>query len=91
MKQAKLSVLRRNLSTLLNAVNNDHEPLMVTRRRGKPVVLLSLEDYEALDRSASLRMANSPSMNKLLSSFAEVDEISFVPDVLTDHDKSGRG
>ncbi len=91
MKQAKLSVLRRNLATLLNAVNNDHEPLLVTRRRGKPVVLLSLEDYEALDRSASPRIANSPSMDKLLNSFAEVDEITFVPDVVTAPDKAGRG
>ena len=51
MKQASLTHLRRNLSSMLNAVNNDHEPLIVNRRRGKPVVVMSLEDYEAMGRA----------------------------------------
>ncbi|WP_299851249.1 type II toxin-antitoxin system Phd/YefM family antitoxin [uncultured Roseovarius sp.] len=87
MKQAKLSDLRRNLSSMLNAVNNDHEPLIVTRRRGKPVVMMSLEDFQAMDRPAP-RFATSPSMDRLINSFAEVDEIAFLPHALEDSKKS---
>ena len=77
MKQASLTHLRKNLSTFLNAVNNDREPLIVTRRRGKPVVMISLEEYQALERVAA-PAPPADSMSKLLKSLAEVDEITFV-------------
>ena len=60
MKKASLTALRRNLSDMLNAVNADREPLVVTRRRGKPVVLMSLEDYQDMQRSQ--RAAEMPTM-----------------------------
>ena len=92
MKQAKLTDLRRNLSSMLNAVNNDREPLVVTRRRGKPVVMISLEDYHALSappvRHAS-RVPTSTSVNSLLNSLVEADEISFIPNGLNDSEASG--
>ena len=77
MKQASLTHLRRNLSTYLNEVNNEREPLIVTRRRGKPVVMISLEDYQAMERVAA-PAPQADSMRKLLSSLSEVDEITFV-------------
>ena len=81
MKQASLTKLRQNLSEFLNAVNTDHEPLVVTRRRGQPVVMISLEDYEAMARPAHAvhQIRASTTANRLLSSFAEVDEIAFLP------------
>ncbi len=89
MKQAKLTELRRNLSTMLNAVNNDHEPLIVTRRRGKPVVMISLEDFEAMSRPATQVMASRDSA-RLLSSLTEVDEITFVANTPEEPDKHGQ-
>lgn len=32
----------------MERVCQNHEPMVVTRRDGRPVVMLSLEDYEAL-------------------------------------------
>ncbi len=76
MKQAKLTELRRNLSAMLNAVNKDHEPLVVTQRRGAPVVVMSLEDYQAMDRRAAVP-ARPEAPSSLLKSLSEVDEITF--------------
>lgn len=54
MKHASSTDLRKNLSAMMDAVTADHEPLLVTRAGGKPVVMLSLEDYEAMDETTYL-------------------------------------
>ncbi len=78
MKQASLTDLRRNLSDMLNAVNTDREPLVVTRRRGKPVVMMSLEDYRAMERAPKPKPV-SESAAGLWKALSEVDEMAFVP------------
>lgn len=83
MKHASLSDLRRNLSTMLNAVDKDHEPLVVTRKSGKPVVMVSLEDFEALGRGPAPK-PRSASMDHLIKALTEVDEMRFVPRTLED-------
>ncbi|EPC00320.1 hypothetical protein L861_07430 [Litchfieldella anticariensis FP35 = DSM 16096] len=40
-----LSKARRNLEHLCDDVCKRHEPLIITRKNGRHVVLLSLEDY----------------------------------------------
>lgn len=35
-------------------MNEDHLPILITRQNGKPAVLVSLEDYNALDETAYL-------------------------------------
>lgn len=81
MKKASLTALRRNLSDMLNAVNADREPLVVTRRRGKPVVLMSLEDYQDMQRSqrAAEQRDVPESAAGLWKALSEVDEMRFVP------------
>ena len=54
MKHTSSTVLRANLSAMMDKVNDDHEPLLVTRAKGKPVVVVSLEDFEAMDETAYL-------------------------------------
>lgn len=106
MKTASLTQLRRNLSDILNAVINDREPLLVSRRRGKPVVVMSLEDFEALNKAAALpatkpaaptpvrpaapRRVSTSAVGRLLRSFSEVDEISFMPKPTDAPETAGR-
>ncbi len=78
MKMTNLTNLRRNLSDMLNAVNADREPLVVTRRRGKPVVLMSLEDYRSMERLQRPAVV-SDSASGLWKALSEVDEMAFVP------------
>ena len=46
--------LRDNLKGVLDKVCQDHTPLLVTRQRGEDVIILSKEDYNALDETAYL-------------------------------------
>ncbi len=64
MKHTTSTDLRKNLSALMDKVNDDHEPLLVTRANGKPVLMVSVEDYESLDETAYL--LSSPANAKAL-------------------------
>ena len=44
MKTLSSTDLRANLSAVMDRVNDDHEPVIVTRAKGRPVVMVSLED-----------------------------------------------
>ena len=61
---------RANLAKTMEKVCNDHEPVIITRKRESPVVMLSLEDYQSMERPlicfAPLRMQDicwNPSQN----------------------------
>jgi antitoxin YefM len=54
MKTLSSTQLRANLSAVMDQVNDDHEPVIVTRTRGKPVVLVSLEDWASMDETTYL-------------------------------------
>lgn len=46
MKVMSLSELRRNPGRVIDEAVDDHEPVLITRDRGKPAaVLMSLEDF----------------------------------------------
>ena len=45
---------RSRLTKLLEQVNDDGVPVLITRQRGKPAVLMSLDEYAALDETAHL-------------------------------------
>ena len=48
------STLRANLASTMDRVCNDHEVLIITRNGDQAVVMLSLEDYKALEETAYL-------------------------------------
>lgn len=45
---------RNKLTQLLEKVTDDGAPVLITRQRGKPAVLISLEEYASLDETAHL-------------------------------------
>ena len=45
---------RENLASTMDHVCADHSPVIITRNRDQSVVMLSLEDYEALEETAHL-------------------------------------
>ena len=69
MKHTSSTDLRANLSSMMDRVNDDHEPLLVTRAKGKPVIVISLEDYEAMDETAYLLAspANAKALREAIS------------------------
>ena len=77
MKHTSSTDLRANLSAMMDKVNDDHEPLLVTRAKGKPVVVVSLEDFEAMDETAYL--LSSPANRAALDrAIGESDPKKFV-------------
>lgn len=54
MKTLSSTELRVNLSAVMDRVNDDHEPVIVHRARGKPVVMVSLEDWASMDETTYL-------------------------------------
>ena len=55
---------RQNLAKTMEKVCKDHAPVIVTRRTSNSVVIMSLEDYEALEETAYL--LRSPKNARLL-------------------------
>ena len=48
------TTVRANLASAMDRVCDDHEPLIITRNGEQSVVMLSLEDYKALEETAYL-------------------------------------
>ncbi len=64
--------LRANLAAKMDAVNDDHSPILVTRARGKAAVLISAEDYAAVEETLYL-LASPKNAERLREAIAELD------------------
>ncbi len=60
MKTTSYSDLRRNLAAAIDKVTADHEPILITRDRGKPAaVLMSVEDFASYEETRYLLQSPS--------------------------------
>lgn len=66
------SSARANLAQTMNRVCEDHEPLIITRNSEQSVVMLSLEDFKALEETAYL-LRNPANARRLLSATAALE------------------
>ena len=72
MENISYSAFRSHLAKMLDKVNDDHVPLLITRQNGKPAVLVSLEDFHAYEETAYL-MASPKNAARLSRSVAEAE------------------
>ena len=77
MKTLSSTELRANLSAVMDRVNDDHEPVIVHRAKGKPVVMVSLEDWASMDETTYL-LANPANRAHLKASLADAKAGRFV-------------
>ena len=54
MDAVTYTAARAGLAKTMDRVCEDHEPIIITRKGSGPVVMLSLDDYEALNETAYL-------------------------------------
>jgi antitoxin YefM len=54
MKAMTYTAARENLAETMQRVCEDHAPVVITRRRDQAVVMMALDDYEALEETAYL-------------------------------------
>ena len=71
MNAITYSAARANLATTMDRVCEDHEPLIITGGGERSVVMLSLEDYKALEETAYL-LRNPATARRLRSSVAQL-------------------
>jgi antitoxin YefM len=62
----------RNLASTMDRVCNDHEALIITRNGEQAVVMLSLEDYKALEETAYL-LHTPANARRLLSAATQLN------------------
>jgi antitoxin YefM len=63
---------RSNLAKTMEKVCEDHDPVIITRRNENSVVMMSLEDYQALEETAYL-LRSPKSARRLLESIAQLE------------------
>jgi len=73
MDAISYTAVRANLSKTMEKVCNDHAPIIITRKRESPVVMLSLEDYQAMEETTYLLRSPANARN-LLESIAVLEE-----------------
>ncbi len=72
MDTISYSSFRSQLSSVLDKVNDDHKPMMITRQNGKAAVVMSLEDFNAYEETAYL-MASPKNAERLNRAIAELE------------------
>lgn len=66
------TTVRANLAKTMDRVCSDHEALIITRNGEKSVVMLSLEDYKALEETAYL-LRTPANAKRLLTAAAQLN------------------
>ena len=66
------SEARNQLAKTMEKVCDDHAPLIITRKNARSVVMMSLDDYEALEETAYL-LRSPGNVRRLLESIAEIE------------------
>ena len=66
------SKARATLAQPIDAVCENHEPVIITKKNDRSVVMLSLEDYQALEETSYL-LRNPKNAHRLLDSVNELD------------------
>ncbi len=54
MKAINYTTARQNLARIMDEVGEAHEPVIITRQSESAVVMMSMEDYQALEETAHL-------------------------------------
>ena len=72
MKAISYTAARSNLAKTMEHICDDHEPVVITRKNERSVVMLSLEDYEALEETAYL-LRSPKNMKRLIESISQLE------------------
>jgi antitoxin YefM len=67
------SAARANLAKTMDRVCEDHEPLIITRNGEQSVVMVSLDDFKALEETAYL-LRSPANAKRLLAAVSQLSE-----------------
>lgn len=83
MKAISYTLIRSNLAKTMERICDDHEPVVITRKNERSVVMLSLEDYEALEETAYL-LRSPKNVRRLIESISQLENGGGSPRKLTE-------
>ena len=63
---------RQNLAKTMESVCNNHDPVIITSKRERSVVMISLEDYTAMEETSYL-LRSPKNAKRLLESIYEIE------------------
>jgi antitoxin YefM len=72
MEAITYTAARQNLAKTMEKVCRDRAPMIVTRKSSNSVVIMSLEDYEALEETAYL-LRSPKNTRRLIESIAQLE------------------
>lgn len=72
MDTVTYSTARANLADTMDRVCEDHEPIIITRNGEQAVVMMSLEDFKALEETSYL-LRSPKNARRLLESIATLE------------------
>ncbi len=72
MNTMTYTAARQNLASTMLAVCNDHEPVIITSKRDKAVVMISLDDFKSMEETSYL-LRSPNNAKRLLESIQEVE------------------
>lgn len=72
MKTVNYTDARQNLTSIMNEAIDDRIPILITRQKGIPCVLLSLDEYQSLEETAYL-LRSPANARHLLDSIDELN------------------
>ena len=72
MRAITYTSARNNLASTMKKVCDDHDPIIITRKSNEAVILMSLEDYEALNETAYL-LQSPKNAKRLIDSIKELN------------------
>ena len=72
MDSITYSDFRSHLAETLDSVNNDHKPILITRKGGKAAVVIGLDDFHSYEETAYL-MASPVNAARLNESIAQIE------------------
>lgn len=72
MKAITYTAARENLASTMDQVCQDRDPVVITRNRDQSVVMLSLDEYEALEETAHL-LRSPANARRLLTALQQLE------------------
>ena len=72
MEIVSYSEARNNLKAVMDRAVNDHVPIAISRQRGKPVVIVDLDDWNNMNDTRYL-MASPANAKRLIEAIDDLD------------------
>ena len=72
MRSMTYSFARQHLAETMEKICVDHDPVTITSKRDKAVVVMALDDYESLQETSYL-LRSPKNMRRLLASIKQIN------------------